>query len=266
MFQKNDKAGPEADFGFQTGSVKDLEEALLSIDEGTVPESILKLLDQLDTVEGTGRIGSVPMAADRRRALNCTRRRLFLVKAVRVGILTILVMAALVLFSMAAFPNFFSILVEGDTYSVVPSGQMKLLDEPTAQYSSLDQALIENGFPALAPAWIPERFQIAWVHFDDYGETATCSAWYGSDKIESGIFIRVVGSREGVQATEKFESGNQGGAMWKHDGVSYYISVNADDRIRATWTYSGYLGEVVGSITEKELKQILESIQYIREE
>lgn len=261
MLRRSKNTDPKANVdGSRVGQ---LEEALLNIGDDTPLESVTALLDQLDFIEGKARNGPVPTAGDRRCLL---KRRLhwkqFAGRAARVGTLVILLTAALALFTLAAFPDLYAILVDGDTFSVVPSGQTELTSEPKAQYSSLNQAMKENGFPDMAPSWIPSRFNIKWVHHDDYAEITVCSAWYSAAEEEKGLFVRVVGYGEEGAATEKFESGNDGGTIWKHEGMSYYLSYNEDDRIRATWTYGSYLGEVVGSVSEKELKQILESIRY----
>lgn len=138
-----------------------------------------------------------------------------------------------------------------------PSGIMELPEDSVSEYSSLSQALLENGLDATGcPTWIPNDYEAFSVeaafanNFDKY------SAIYHSKRGE--ILIRVVFTKrdEWTAAEER----DDGGRMETINGLECYIISNLEQS-KAGWVIGPYSYLISGQITEDELIKMIESIK-----
>lgn len=145
-----------------------------------------------------------------------------------------------------------------ETFSLRPaSGVMELETADENGFRSLEEALahyeVEN--PAI-PTWIPERYTLEKIIVLKSNDSTIISGKYIADYQE--LFIRTAIPFEEVFTFEK-NIVDEYVTYTAQNGITSILSGNSDLG-RAVWDADGYAYSVVGELTEKELKQMLDSI------
>lgn len=145
-----------------------------------------------------------------------------------------------------------------ETFSLRPaSGVMELETADENGFRSLQEALayyeVEN--PAI-PTWIPERYILGKIIVLQLSDSTVVSGKYAADDQE--LFIRVSIPFEEVFTFEKNITDDYVSYTAK-SGIAFILSGNSNAD-RAVWDAKGYAYSVAGDITEKELKQMLDSV------
>ena len=131
-------------------------------------------------------------------------------------------------------------------------------DPGEAEYSSLQDALDSYGISTpLAPAWIPERFELDSV---DVGETSSFTNIGATYVSEENVLVITILLHKGSQNSF---------AIWQKDadepltyevnGITHYIMTNMG-RQTAVWLNGNYECGISGDITHEELLRMLDSI------
>lgn len=137
------------------------------------------------------------------------------------------------------------------------SGVMELPTASENEFRSLQEALDHYGVEdAAIPTWIPSRYSVDGVTVLETDVATIISGKYVSGDDE--LFIRGTLDHDEDFAFEKdvVDSHN----LYKAKGITFILSSNLEEE-RAVWTANGYVYSASGNITEKELKQMLGSIQ-----
>lgn len=145
-----------------------------------------------------------------------------------------------------------------ETFSLQPaSGVMELETADENGFRSLQEALeyYEVKNPAI-PTWIPERYAIEEIIIFKLDDSVIISGKYTAGDQE--LFIRTSVSFEETfefekNATDEYVTYNA------KNGISFILSKNLEIE-RAVWNTNGCAYNVAGNVTEKELKQMLDSI------
>lgn len=131
-------------------------------------------------------------------------------------------------------------------------------DPGEAEYSSLQDALDSYGISTpLAPAWIPERFELDSVTVGETSALIAFTAYY------------VNGDQTLLVDITMYKSGSHGFGQWQKDeddpstyvvgGVTHYLMTNMG-REKAVWLTGNYECGISGDITHEELLRMLDSI------
>lgn len=145
-----------------------------------------------------------------------------------------------------------------ETFSLQPaSGVMELETADENGFRSLREALeyyeVEN--PAI-PTWIPGRYTIEEIIVLESDDSAIISGKYTAG--EQKIFIRTSIPFEESFIFEKNVTDEYAQYIAKN-GITFTLSGNLEME-RAVWDISDYTYSATGDITEKELKQMLDSV------
>lgn len=145
-----------------------------------------------------------------------------------------------------------------ETFSLRPaSGVMELETADENEFTSMSEALKHYGVenPAI-PTWIPERYAIEKIIVFESNDSATISGKYTAGHQE--LLIRAAIPFEEVFTFEKNITDEYLSYVAKN-GITFILSGNSDLG-RAVWDADGYTYSVSGDLTEKELKQMLDSV------
>lgn len=145
-----------------------------------------------------------------------------------------------------------------ETFSLRPaSGVMELETADENGFRSLQEALayyeVEN--PAI-PTWIPERYAIKEIIVLKSDNSVIISSRYTADNQE--FFIRTSVPFGETFAFEKNMT-DKYTSYTAPNGITFILSGNSGMG-RAVWDTNGYAYSVAGDLTEKELKQMLDSV------
>lgn len=145
-----------------------------------------------------------------------------------------------------------------ETFSLRPaSGVMELPVAEKSEFKSMSEALeyyeVEN--PAI-PTWIPERYTLEKIVVLKSNDATIISGKYIADG--QSLFIRVSIPFEGVFTFEKNITDEYATYTTKNGITSIFSGNSGLDR--AVWDAGGYAYSVAGDLTEKELKQMLDSV------
>lgn len=146
-----------------------------------------------------------------------------------------------------------------ETFSLQPvSGVMELETADENGFRSLQEALeyYEVEDPAI-PTWIPERYAIEGIIILELNDSTVISAKYVSDNQELSIRVFIP---FGEAFTFEKNVTNEYVSYTAKNGIIFTLSKNMEME-RAVWEIKGYAYSAAGGITEKELKQMLDSIQ-----
>lgn len=145
-----------------------------------------------------------------------------------------------------------------ETFTSRPaSGVMELPSASENEFRSFQEALdYYEVKDAAIPTWIPSRYSIEKVTVFETGTATIIGGKYTSNN--DNLFIRGTISYDEDFSFEKDVADDRG--LYTANGISFILSNNFDD-LRAVWTSNGYVYSVSGNITEKEMKQILDSVQ-----
>lgn len=145
-----------------------------------------------------------------------------------------------------------------ETFTLRPaSGVMELPIADENGFRSLEEALVFYEVEGAAiPTWIPARFSVDKITVLESNDMTIVSSKYTTD--DGALYIRgTISSREDFtfekNATSEY-------SLYTANGISFIVAANMEEE-QAVWTTGGYVYSVGGDVTEKELKQILNSVQ-----
>lgn len=144
-----------------------------------------------------------------------------------------------------------------ETFSLRPaSGVMELPVADENEFMSMSEALahysVEN--PAI-PTWIPERYALEKIIVLQLSDSTVVSGRYIADGQK--LFIRT--SIPFGEAFSFEEAITEEHTLYTSNGITFLLSQNTNTE-RAVWDADGYAYSVAGDLTEKELKQMLDSV------
>lgn len=146
-----------------------------------------------------------------------------------------------------------------ETFSLQPaSGVMELETAGENGFRSLQEALeyyeVKN---SAIPTWIPERYAIKEIIALKSDDSAIISGKYtaGDQEFSVRVFIPF-----GEAFTFEKNVTNEYVSYTAKNGIVFTLSKNMEME-RAVWEANGYAYSAAGGITEKELKQMLDSIR-----
>ncbi len=138
-----------------------------------------------------------------------------------------------------------------------PSGVMELPPDVPCEYRSLREALDANGAEdAVCPTWVPRDYALREVTARQTDGVTLFNAFYVSER--GGLFIRIY-EVDGFSWSGVIES-ELNGTEYVHNDVTYYFTAN-NEASKAGWIIGQYSCEIIGQISEDELKQIINSMK-----
>lgn len=145
-----------------------------------------------------------------------------------------------------------------ETFTLRPiSGVMELPSASEKEFRSLQEALdYYEVKDAAIPTWIPGRYSIDRITVLETDDATIVGGRYTSGNEE--LLIRGTISYDEDFAFEKDIA--DGHSLYTVNGITFILSTNFEEE-RAVWTAGGYVYSVGGDVTEKEMKQILNSVQ-----
>ena len=139
-------------------------------------------------------------------------------------------------------------------YESIPS---PLSEEETLRYNSIEEALEELQFDIAAPQWFPERFGELEVTGVILPEWTTV---YASMRAEQGYDLMIHYDKwEGPVAAAAVPKDGNPPVIYEKGGIQHYIMTDYDIR-KAVWMQGAIQCIISGSVTEEEMKQIIDSI------
>ena len=127
-----------------------------------------------------------------------------------------------------------------------------------AEYSSLQDALDGYGIStALAPTWIPDRFEL---HSISVGETSSFVDFFahytcGDDVLFLGITLH----KDVPNTYGDWQKDESNPVPYVTNGITHYLMTNLDKEV-AVWLNGNYECGITGDISRDELAAIIESI------
>ena len=125
------------------------------------------------------------------------------------------------------------------------------------EYASLQDALDSYGISTpLAPAWIPERFELDSVNVENTPFTFFRESYKYYDDI---LTISVLLHKESLQQYSQWQKDEGIPEPYNVGGVTHYLMTNMG-REKAVWLNGNYECGITGDITHEELLRMLDSI------
>lgn len=140
-----------------------------------------------------------------------------------------------------------------------PSGEMELPPDDPNEYHSLAEALAAYDIdPDSCPTWIPEDYVLETVTVRDSDGLLRISGIYYSER--GDLLIRftnykVFDENDWGNAVERDENGS----IFKDGEREFYFTTNSN-QLKAGWIQNSNFYEVIGCVSEDEMKDILKSI------
>lgn len=140
-----------------------------------------------------------------------------------------------------------------------PSGEMELPPDDPNEYHSLAEALEAYDIdPDFCPTWIPEDYALKAVTVRDSDGLLRISGIYYSER--GDLLIRftnykVFDENDWGNAVERDEAGS----IFKDGEREFYFTTNSN-QLKAGWIQNSNFYEVIGCVSEDEMKDILKSI------
>ncbi|MFA5531784.1 MAG: DUF4367 domain-containing protein, partial [Thiohalomonadaceae bacterium] len=144
------------------------------------------------------------------------------------------------------------------TPGTVPSQEVRETPElPDPYYDTLDKALSAFGIEdvAIVPSWIPERFETPAIEAIYTPNSTVISAVYTNEK---DVLIISLASVAGDESTH-YEKDETEIILYDANGITHYIMSN-NAQNSAVWVSGIYECTIYGTVSEDELKQIIDSI------
>lgn len=140
-----------------------------------------------------------------------------------------------------------------------PSGEMELPPNDPNEYHSLAEALEAYDIdPDSCPTWIPEDYTLKAVTVRDSEGLFRISGVYRSERGELLIRFtnfKVFNENYWGNVIERDENGS----IFKNGENEFYITTNSN-QLKAGWIQNSNFYEVIGQVSEDEIKEILKSI------
>ena len=135
------------------------------------------------------------------------------------------------------------------------------VDDPTPkdklEYTSLQELLLEKGITTpLAPTWIPERFELTEIRFEELPMQYLFFATYsnGDRSIKIQIANYDVCDSENIEQSEDYYK------EYPSNGMIYHIFQD-NKQLRAVWVRDGFECYISGELTVDELEEMIDSIE-----
>ena len=140
-----------------------------------------------------------------------------------------------------------------------PSGEMELPPDDPNEYHSLAEALEAYDIdPDSCPTWIPKDYALKTVTVRDSEGLFRISGVYRSERGELLIRFtnfKVFNENYWGNVIERDENGS----IFKNGENEFYITTNSN-QLKAGWIQNSNFYEVIGQVSEDEIKEILKSI------
>lgn len=168
--------------------------------------------------------------------------------------------ALLVIAAQAAGFNLFQMVIDwrDEVFMLAApnSGVMELAEAPSDEYTSLAAAVAANHIEDdVVPTWIPSDLKIQYARAKNLGSSLLIVAYYESD--ERTLSIKITNYVQVGDAV--FEHSDHNENVYYVDNQAFFISSN-NSQCRAIWSTPFCAVTANGSITEDEMKDVLNSI------
>lgn len=128
------------------------------------------------------------------------------------------------------------------------------------EFTSLQEALDAYGITEpLAPKWLPEGFESRDVIISVDPDFIRIATRYTGDEKEIKIVVRRYNSEEALDRVSVEKENGQQDVKYIRGGVEHSIAQNRGF-YTASWTNGLNIVSIVGSVTEEELEQMIDSI------
>lgn len=144
------------------------------------------------------------------------------------------------------------------TPGTAPSQEEGKDSEPSnLEYDTLEKTLSAFGIKgvAIVPSWIPERFETPEIEVTHNPYSTMIAAVYtNADDVLVISLASIAGN-----ATTSYEKDESEIILYNHSGITHYIMSN-NMQYSAVWLSGIYECTIYGTVSEEELKQIIDSI------
>lgn len=138
------------------------------------------------------------------------------------------------------------------------SGQMELEQTPEGEYASMEEAVAAYGITdPVVPTWIPKGFKVQYVRAKEQLYSVSLTARYeaGDRKIQVKVYINKAEDDSAIHA----EHSSPQSVSYESNGVEFLIAGN-NSQHRASWVTGNCVCSINGDLTEREIKQMIDSI------
>ena len=137
------------------------------------------------------------------------------------------------------------------------SGQMVMEEPAEGEYASMAEAVASYGITdPVVPTWIPEGFEVQFVQAKDMSHAVNLTACYMQQEQEIRIKVYI---GEGGGSDVHSEHSDTESVPYESNGVEFLISKN-NEQYRTSWAMNNCICSINGDITEREIKQMIDSI------
>ncbi len=181
-------------------------------------------------------------------------KRALLAAAIIAALILILTMAAYGGKVMTGFNS-----LGGDLFQIGcgTSGQL-YLDQPAENgYRSLEEALTDRDLSGIAPTWIPEDYSLVGLEVADVNAYVNIVAGYSNGT--NRIVIRILDYSDRKITESSFERSEEYDEIYRVNGIDHFLMLNYERAI-AAWENGNCLCYITGSISEAQLKNMIDSI------
>lgn len=141
----------------------------------------------------------------------------------------------------------------------LPSGNLELSEPDVSGYTSMADALQENGFRAdVCPTWIPEQFNLVSVEADIEEEEQIFRADYQDSEANNLVFTIYYTEEEATGYAIEKDLGS--GERYVYNGVEYTLDTNMGHTL-ALWQDNQGVYLLSGAVSTDEMKYMLHSIK-----
>lgn len=138
------------------------------------------------------------------------------------------------------------------------SGQMELEQTPEGEYASMEEAVAAYGITdPVVPTWIPKGFAVQYVRAKEQLYSVNLSAAYSSNSKEIRIKIYINNAED--DSAIHTEHSVQDPIPYEHNGTEFLLAEN-NKQWQASWTIGNCVCSINGDLTEREIKQMIDSI------
>lgn len=137
-------------------------------------------------------------------------------------------------------------------------GQMVLEQAPEGEYASMEEAVAAYGITdPIVPTWIPKEFKVQYVRAKEQLYSVNLSAAYSSNSKE--IRIKIYINKAEDDSAIHAEHSVQDPIPYERNGIDFLLAEN-NKQWQASWTIGNCVCSINGDLTEREIKQMIDSI------
>ena len=183
-------------------------------------------------------------------------------KAVRVAVAACLCVVMSIAVAQACGINLIANFLEWREETFVlrgggASGQMVLEDTTEGDYTSMREALAAyNITMPIIPTWIPARFEIQYVKAKEQLYSVSLTAVYKAKDSDEEVVVKVYFNDSSDVHAEHSDSES---IPYVSNGTEFVIANNNEQR-QAAWVVGKCVCSINGDLTEREIKQMIDSI------